>query len=479
MVAPSVGRNARWIAVSQAGKITVQLTSLVVLARLLQPADYGQIAMLVVITNFVGFLRDLGTASAIIRSPTLPDGLTQTVYWFNLMLAAGMALLLLGLSWPLAQLFRDPALVPMIAWLAPGVILSSLGAVPKALIERASRFAEAAVIEVSVAAAGLACCATMAWHGYGAFSWVGGTLFSATLSSVLLIVRARWRLPRWTWNRAQLRDVMRYSGNLSAFNIINYFARNADAMIIGRYLGAVELGFYSTAYRVMLFPVHNMAWVSNRALFPVMAHHQADVGKLGELYLRSIAFIIFFSAPLMVGVFVLREPLVNVVLGAQWARVADILAWLAPVGLLQSVLSTMGTVFMVSGRTDLLFRMGLLGTALQVTAFLVGVQHGVLAVAACYLVANAVYFVPGMLVTLRQVNLGLPALFVELRSPLVAALLMGVGLGAALAGARRLALPEVAEIAGGGLLGAGLYLASMWVIDRPRLVATWGRVRQR
>lgn len=475
---PSATQNAKWIAAAQIGKVGLQMATLVALTRLLTPAEMGLIAMLLVISNFVAMLRDFGTASAIIRAPVLEEGFAATVYWFNVAVGLGLAVLVLALAWPFARLLRHEELTPLIWWTVPAILVTALGSVHKAMLERISRFAAVAVIETLGSAAALACTVLLAWRGQGAFSWVAGALLGALVSTGLLLWHAAWR-PPWVWSREHFREVMGYSGHLSAFNIVIFFARNVDAIVIGRYLGAVELGFYSAAYRVMQFPMNNLTQIANRAMFPVMSHHQADLGKVASLYLNSVGFIFLITAPLMVGVFVLREPLVNVLLGDQWARAADVLAWLAPVGLLHSVVGTTGTVSMVSGRTDLLFRVGLLGAVMQVAGFFIGVQYSVVAVAACYCIANLLNALPAFWVATRQLGVGFGALSKEMGWSALASTLMGSALWLGLRALPPGQVADVLVLVAGAVLGGAFYLALMAVFDRPRLTQTLARLRRR
>ena len=163
-----------------------------------------------------------------------------------------------------------------------------------------------------------------------------------------------------------------------------------------------------------------MTFVANRALFPVMSRQQGAPAQIGQLYLRSLGMIATVTAPLMAGLWVLRDPFVDVMLGHQWGEVAIILAWLAPVGLIQSVVSTNSTVFMATGRTNLLMRLGLLNTVLQLTAFFIGTRWGIEGIAACYLAANAINFFPAFYVTLKQVDATLFDLLKAIWKPLTA-----------------------------------------------------------
>ena len=460
--------NARWIALSQGVRVGMQFVSVVVLARLLTPADFGLMAMIVVLSNLVALLRDLGTGAAIVQQKDLAPATSNAVFWLNVLLGAILAVIVGGGADLFAASFRAPNLVPMLLALAPSFLIGSLGSLPKALLERRSAFSIVARIEILSALVTVAVTVTSAAFGAGAMSWIYGILVGVSLSTLQLWQAAAWR-PTFENSMPQLGSLLKFSGYLSGFNLINYFARNADAFIIGRYLGAGALGLYSSAYKIMLFPVQNLTWVASRALYPVLCRHQDDLPAMAALYFKSVAVILFFTAPLMAGVFVLREPFIDVLMGPSWRGVADLLLWLAPVGFVQSVVSTTGTVSAARGRTDLLFGIGAASAVLQVSSFVVGVRWGVTGVAACYLAANLLAAVPALLVALRQLEQPLAALLLVTLPSVACALAMAIAVEVGVQLARPLGLSAPTLLAGGALAGGSTYLILMAVIARPNV----------
>lgn len=416
--------NARWIATVQAAKIAVQFVSVAVLARLLTPDDYGLIAMVWVVGNLAGLLRDMGTAAAIVQEPDLTPETTNAVFWLNVAFGALLCFAMMALARPFSAVFRNDAVAPLMIMLAPTFLISGLGAVPRALLERRSEFRTVAGIEVSAAVLGLAITIVAALLGAGAMSFIWGLLGMTLLSTLAYLKGSHW-MPGRPAGSDRMGAVLRFSGNLSGFNLINYVARNADSLVIGRYLGAAALGVYSTAYKIMLFPLQNMTYVANRALFPVMCRFESTA-EMRSLYLKSISVIAMLAAPLMVGVFVLREPFVHTFLGARWHEAADLLIWLAPVGFIQSIVSTTGTVSMVRARTDLLLLVGGFSSLLQVASFFVGLRWGVTGVACSYFVANLIGAVPALVLALRLVGGNLGDLYRHTWSTAFCALAMGV-----------------------------------------------------
>ncbi len=458
--------NARWVGTIQAARVGVQLLSLLVLSRLLSPADFGLIAMSFAITNFAMLVRDLGTGAAIVQNATLDPKSTLTAHWSNCFIGLGLGILLLAVSMPVARFFQTPDVQPLLQLLALTFPILGCTTVHQALLERSSRFALLARIEITSIALGFIVALSAALYGLGAYSFVLQSLTVAIASAIHLWIVSELR-PAWFWGRTEAKSLWRFSGHLLGFNVVNYFARNADAVIIGRALGATTLGPYSVAYRLMLFPLQNLTYVAARALLPVMSRSQEAVPKLGQMYLRTLSVIAFFTAPLMAGLFVLRENFVHVVLGDGWALVAIITAWLAPVGFIQSLVSVGGTVFTALGRTDVLFRLGLFSTALHVTAFLIGVRWGITGVAAAYLVASSINALACFQVTLRLLQQSAFSLFAAVAPAIARALVMGVAIYFAQHELAEHSLPKTLELAVLSGTGALLYLALARIQARP------------
>jgi len=277
--------------------------------------------------------------------------------------------------------------------------------VQQALLERHSRFPLLARIEAVSGVSALAVGIIAAYLGAGAYSLVLQTMTYAVVSSVQLWFAAKLR-PQWFWSQRELRGIRKFSDYLVGFNIVNYFSLHTDTMIIGRFLGADSLGPYSLAWRFVLFPVENLTVVASRALYPIMSRQQSAPEDMAVLYLRTLSVIAFITAPMMAGLFVLRELFTLVLLGNKWALVGDILTWLVPVAFVKSLTCTTGSALMARGRTDVLFYLGIAGAIIEVPSFIVGLQWGVTGVAAGVLFATVVSSFWDFYFVLKTLNQG-------------------------------------------------------------------------
>jgi O-antigen/teichoic acid export membrane protein len=457
--------NFRWAGSSQAGQIASQFLGTLILSRLLTPSSFGLIAMATVVTTFANLLRDLGTTSAIIQRDELDNDLLNSVFWLNVGFGLCLAIIILAIAPIAAYFFREPAIKTVLASLAGVFPLVCSGAVHQALLERGHRFRTLTRNELASAFLGFATAVTAAFLGAGVYSLVLQTVVTTISSTLLLWISSDWR-PYFSWRAAELRSIWKYSGNLTGFNLINYLARNADNMMVGRFLGSVELGWYSMAYRLMLFPLTSLSSVVSRALFPVFSRHQGNTEQMGKQFLTMVSLIALVTFPLMAGLWALRDLFIEVVLGTNWMPVAGVLRWLAPVGAIQSIMSPVGLIYTATGRTSLMFRWGLIATAIMVLGMSAGLRWGIEGVAAGYALAFAILFYPGMRIPLSLVNQNFSNIWVSVRKQLFCSMTMVGVLLLMMSFLNSESQPAFLRLFELTLAGVSIYASLTWVFMR-------------
>ncbi len=389
----STRHGVTWVGISQVGKVLMQLVSVFTLARILPSADFGLMALATTATAFAGVMRDMGTGAALIQKPELSGELKNAVFIFNAILGGVLTISLIALSPLLSILFKEPRLVNVLFILAPVFTIVSLGATHQALLERESLFKHIAIIELVSSFAGLASALFIALQGGGVYALVAQSIVAAGVATVFLWFFVKWR-PVLSFNFSVLKEIFGFSGNIFLFGFVNYFQRNSDSMLIGRFLGVSDLGYYNVAYRLLLFPLQNITFVMSRAMFPAYSRNQHNTALIGKHYLETLESIAFITAPMMALMWALREPLISVFLGERWLPAASVLAWLAPVGFIQSLISTSGSVLNSIGRSDILRNLGLIGVPFLTLSFIFGLPWGIVGVAAAYCIANFFWIYP-------------------------------------------------------------------------------------
>jgi O-antigen/teichoic acid export membrane protein len=453
---------------SRAGRIIAQLLGMVILARLLSPSDFGVAAMAWLVTGLAGILHDCGTKAAVIQRRELPSALLDSLFWLNMGIGIAIAILMALLAPVIALAMREPQLTGILWLLALTFPVASLGLVQQGLLERASRFRSVALIECSAAFAGLAAGVLGALAGWGVYSLVSQAIVGWIVLTACLWVASNWR-PAWRCSLTLIREVAGFSGNLVGFEVFNYFARNMDTVLIGRFLGATDLGYYNLAYRLMIWPLNNISWVVGRAFLPALSRLQDDKPRLRQAFVRAAAAVFLITAPLTLGMFVLREPLVIAVMGERWLKVADLLFWLAPVSMVQSVGTLVEALYLSTGRTDLMFKVGVLYGVAMMCAIVVGLQWGLEGMAAAYCVTVLVLLWPYLAVPFRLVGLSVSAFLRRLLPTFLTALLMALFVAAVSKHSAMLVHAQWARLVLLAALGAVVYVAVSMFVQRPLL----------
>jgi len=401
----SLVSNAKWNAFSQFFKIAIQIINLVYLAKIIPPGEYGIMAMAVVITNFGILLRDLGTSAAIIQRKELTENIKTTIFWLNTILGFSLAVLIILLAPFIAIVYHQSELTQVLVLLSITFPLSSCAATHLALMERESKFKSISMIEVSSSLISVIIAVIFANLGFGVYSLVWQAIVMNFMSALQFWYNSKWR-PGWriSIRLVDIKEIFGFSANLSLFNLINYFSRNADSFIIGKFMAAAILGSYNLAYRIMLFPLQSLSFVATRSLYPILSRSQEQNQIIRNTYYNCVFVILLITAPLMSGIALYSKPFIFLFFGPQWYITADVLKWLAPTAIIQSVLSTTGAVFMAKGKTDILMRLGVIGAILQVGAFLLGVHFSITTFTLFYLIANILNFFPVMYCLLKLIS---------------------------------------------------------------------------
>jgi len=401
----SVTVGAGWLAGSRIASQIVQFGAGIVLARLLTPSDFGLLASIYVITGFSVLFFDLGLGGALVQNqhPTAED--ENTVFWVNA-LGGLVFVTLISAAGPLiADVFNAPRLIRL-APLAALPFTLSIGVVQIATLQRRLQMRVLAVLELVTSSVGIAAGVTAAVLGAGVYSLTVAPIVQSTLMSAWLWTHFRWR-PTGFLDRAAARRLWRFSGGQLGFNVVNYWSRNADNFLVGRYLGAAALGFYNRGYNLMLLPVQQVSQVLGRVMMPALAAVKDDHPRAGRAYSRAVALVDALAVPLLVGLAATAPSLVPFLWGSRWVPTVPLLQVLCIAGLPQCALASVGWLFQSQNRTGLMFRVGSASSAVGVLLMIAGLHWGVRGVAVAVLATSWVSLVPELFFACRLIDLPL------------------------------------------------------------------------
>ncbi len=398
-----------WSGAAQFVRQLIWLVLGIVLARLLTPRDFGLIAMIVVLTGFASLFLEAGFGSALIQRKDAGERHLSSVFWLNLSLGAALTLLVGAAAPAIARFYGEPRLVPLTRVVSLTFLFNSLGVVQDALFRKRLDFRAIARADIVSLLVSGAAAVVMALRGFGVWSLVVRVVGTVGLRTVLLWTASDWR-PRWRFDRAAVGELFGFGAGQLGSRSVDYWARHADDLLIGKVLGSTPLGIYDKAYQVMLFPLTNVTWVIAEVMFPSLALVQEDSERMGRIFLRTTRVIALVAFPLMIGAFVTARPLVLTVLGSRWLGMVPIVRviWLA--GMAESLVGLAGSLYLAQGEAALKFRVRLVVKGLLVAAIIVGLRWGVVGVAIGYTTAMLIGTYPdlrwaGGLVGLRYADI--------------------------------------------------------------------------
>ena len=351
--------------------IVVTLVVSGVLARLFTPEEFGVVNIATVVIAFFAIFSDLGNGPAVIQHKNLDKRDLGGIFSLTLWSGAVMALLFFAASGLIASFYDDSAeLRNILRILSANLFFAAANIVPNGLILKEKRFRFAAVRSLSVQVVG------------------GLMLFVINYRQNPLSVHLK---P----GKAAIGKVFSFSAYQFSFQLLNYFSRNLDKLLMGRYMSLSQLGYYDKSYRLMMLPLQNIAYVVSPVMHPIFSEMQNDLRKLADSYRKVVRLLALIGLPLSVVLWFTAQELVLIIFGDQWQPSVPVFRILALSVGIQIVMSTSGSIFQAANATRMLFFCGLFSAALNTAAICTGIfAFGTTqAVAWCICISFAINFI--------------------------------------------------------------------------------------
>jgi PST family polysaccharide transporter len=398
----TVIRSSGWVAVGYGGSHVLTLATLLLLARLLDPGDFGVVALAWSILSPAMLLQAAGVGQALVHRRQLDDAAAASAYVFTLV----SSLVLYGSAFavaPLAaRLFQTPELTDVLRVMALVLPLRALGMLAGVVLERRIDFRGRAVCDLTSAVVRIAVSLGLALGGAGVWALAIGHVAAAggfTLAGLLLV---RWLPDLRLASPDALRGLLRYGTFVSGANIVTVVNGATDNLVVGRALGAGALGIYSVAFRLATLPSTIVSQILRTAMFTVLCRLRDDVAASRRVYFGNVQRIALLAAPVGVALIVAAEPIVVTILGDRWLAAVTPLRILAAYGLVKAISASSGEVLKAFGLPSLAFGVGVFETALLVPLVIVlTVWLELPGAALAMLLSASIAAVPALALTLR------------------------------------------------------------------------------
>lgn len=422
------GRTARGGIVTMAShglKFAISIIATAILARLLSPNDYGLIGMVAVATNFVVMFKDMGLEVATVQKAEISSRQISTLFWVNLTLSLGTMIVLMLLAPAVSWFYGDSRLTLITIASATGFVIGGLTVQHEALLKRQMRFMVLSAIALVAMLVGYLVGIAFAWNGFGFWSLVYSQLAVLATNAILVWVACGWR-PSLPSRDTGVRSMLSFGGNITAYGAVNYFSKNADSLLIGRFWGAQPLGLYNKAAQLVGLPTDQVHEPVMAVAVPALSRLADAPERYRKAYLRIMEKVLMLVMPAVALLIVSSDWIISIVLGSQWKDAGTILVFMSIAGLFQPIMNTAGSVLVTQGRGRHLFYWSLISSPLSLLSILAGLPWGATGVAASYSLTRVfitnplMYWFVGRTGPVRTMD------FYRLLAPFVAASAIGI-----------------------------------------------------
>ena len=368
-------RSIVWTGSGNVVSTLLQFVFTAILANLLGPADFGAMSVILIVSGLVGLISDLGLSTAVIQDQQITAEEMSSFFYLNIFFGVVLSSTVYLCSGFLSVFFHDTSLEPILKLSSVLYILTGLSSTFRPLLQKSLRFSDMAVTDVAGVIAYGVCAIGFASQGFGAQSLVFGLLCRHGTEVLLLWRQTKFKpLPTIRFNPRK--SLIRFSAFVLGERFLNYFNRNLDNILIGRFLGVEALGYYSLAYQIVMIPVSRISQIVGRIAFPIFSQVQHENDKIRSGYVHMLEYVSIVSIPLL-GISVLVAPeFVRLVYGARWEPVILLIQIFSVLGMVESIGTTVGSVLYAKNRPDIAFGYNIVNLVFTAIAIIAGMQVG-------------------------------------------------------------------------------------------------------
>ncbi len=380
-------------ACAQAINLILRVGSLMVLARLLEPRDFGLVGMVTAVTGVLGLFKDFGLSAATVQRKSITDEQISALFWINVLVGVILMFLSIAAAPFLAAFYHEPRLFWVTVILGTGFLFNAAGVQQWALLERQMRFVTLSVIDIVALSSGIAAAIVMAAVGWGYWALVGQAVIWPAVSTF-----CAWMISGWVpgmWRRGiGLRPLMRFGGTVTLNGLVVYVAYNLEKVLLGRYWGAAALGTYGRAYQLINIPTDNLNSAVGGVAFSALSRVQNEPERLRSYFLKGYSLVLALTLPVTIACALFADDLIMVLLGQKWQDAIAIFRLLAPTILVFALINPFSWLLFSLGLVGRSLKIALAIAPLTITAYFIGLPYGPTGVACAYSVAMTLWVVP-------------------------------------------------------------------------------------
>lgn len=381
-----------YTAIGKYSNYFIQLVVQMVLSRLLTPKEFGVVAIMQVFIIFFALMIEAGMGPAIIQNKTLTYQDNNILFNFSALFAIIVSIIFGFFGFFLSSFYSNSIFIQL-TWLQSlSVMFDGLNIVPTALLYKSQKFK---IVNFNVVTANFISGTVgviLAFLGFGVYSLIWYAIFTSLIKFTLNMFFTTVSFTR-KWNLVALKKIWVFSKNQFFFNFINYFSRNSDNILIGKFLGETAIANYSKSYQLLTMPSSLLLGIIYPVLQPILSEYQDDVKYIREISYKLVHFLVLISLPLSILLSFTAQPIIFFLFGNQWGDAVFPFKSLSLTIWSQIAVASFGGIIAARNKSEILVINGLLNASITVSSIILGISFGSInAVSICLTIAFIINF---------------------------------------------------------------------------------------
>ena len=368
---------------SQATNFLLRMGSLMIMARLLDPKDFGLVGMVTAVIGVFNVFRDFGLSAAAVQRTTITKEQSSALFWINLLVGAILGLLTLAMAPLVVAFYHEERLLGVTAVLATAFLFNAAGVQHTALLERQMRFTTLSIIDIVSLSVSTTIGIAMAKHGFGYWALVATTTITPLVYSVCVWITTAW-VPGRPTKQAGVRSMLHFGSALTLNGLIMYVASNFEKVLLGRFWGAEAIGIYGRAYQLVNIPTDNLNSSAGGVAFAALSRLQGEPSRMKSYFLKGYSLVLSLTVPIVFICALFANDLILVLLGPKWKSATVVFRLLAPTTLAFAILNPLGWLLSSLGLVRRGLKIALVLGPVMIVGYLIGLPYGPRGVALAY-----------------------------------------------------------------------------------------------
>lgn len=411
---------------AQGTSFFVQIGSVMILARLLTPTDFGVVTMVTTFSLLFYSFGLNGFTEAILQREEVTDSLVSNLFWANFGIGGFLTVAFIALGPLLARFYRDPVVTRVAIGMSLTIVIGSLGWIHLALLGRAMQFRTVSAISVVARTISVIVSIVLAVLGWGYWALVAGQIVVAVATVLGAWWMCRW-VPRWPKRREGTASAVKFAVNVYSHYAFSYFTRNTDNLLVGWRFSAQALGFYKKAYDLFVLPESQLTSPISAVVVTTLSRLNRDRIQYQRYFLSGIAVLAFVGMGIGIDITLIGRDIIRFLLGPGWDEAGRIFSLFGPGIGVMLLYNTHGWIHLSSGRPDRWFRWGVIESICTVGLFVAALPWGPSGIALAWTISYFVLLLPGFSYAGAPIDLPLKTVLAAVWKFFLASALAGFG----------------------------------------------------